>query len=70
MTFSWGRCLSVAGGDVPLHCVRVGTDLQCVEIVQVPRDVVLGVLAIVGQATKEKHLFVKVSIRDSSSMSD
>ena len=50
----WG--LAVAGWDVPLHCVRVWANLKCVEVVQVAWDVVLWILAVVCQATKEKHL--------------
>ena len=52
----WGRGLPVAAGYVPLHHVAVGPYLQCVEVVQVARDVVLGVLAVVGQTTEQEHL--------------
>ena len=48
--------LAVAGGDVPLHRVRVRPDLQGVEVVQVAGDVVLGIFAVVGETAKEENL--------------
>ena len=55
--------LSIARRNVPLHCVRVGADLQRVEVVQVSWDVVLGILAVICQAAKEKHLEIKMYTR-------
>ena len=43
--FAGRRRLPVAAGDVPLHRVGVGPDLQGVEVVQVAGDVVLRILA-------------------------
>ena len=59
VTLPWRRGLTVAGWDVPLHCVRVRANLEGVEVVQVTWDVVLRVLAVVCQAAKEKHLDCK-----------
>ena len=53
MRLSRGRGLAVAGGNVPLHDVGVGLDLQGVEVVQVSGDVVLGVLTVVGEPSKQ-----------------
>ena len=39
-----------------LHCVGVRPDLQGVEVVEVARDVVLGILTVIGQAAKQEHL--------------
>ena len=51
-----GRAGAVAGGHVPLHHRRVGAQLQRIEVVQVARDVVLGVLGVVGEPAEEIHL--------------
>ncbi len=50
---SWWRAISIATGNVPLKHIAVRLQLQRVQIVQVTRDVVLRVFAVVGQSSKE-----------------
>ena len=52
------RRRAVAGGHVPVHHRRVGAQLQRVEVLQVARNVVLGVLGVVGEAAEEVNLKV------------
>ena len=51
-----GRQNAVGDGDVPRHHPRAGTQLQHVQVVQVPGDVVFGVLAVVGQPPEQVAL--------------
>ena len=53
MRLSGGRGLAVAGWNVPLHHVGVCLDLQGVQVVQISGDVVLGVLTVIGQTSKQ-----------------
>ena len=39
-----------------LHCVGIRPDLQGVEVIEVARDVVLWILAVIGQAAEQEHL--------------